>query len=163
MTGKQKRRSDATGSSTASSTKKTEITLCCLVHGQPSGSYFEVTVEKNFKKNELRKKIREISEPELDKFSYWSLKLWIVDIPLSTPNLGDSSVNIVNEFHGREFPPKTEVGKIFTEQPNEDNIQIIIELPVPAEETHKRSLVESIAETIAETTQKITQQFAKTT
>lgn len=51
---------------------------------------------------------------------------------IGSPNLGDSSVNIANVFQGREFLPPNKVGDIFTEQPNENNIHIIVELPTPA-------------------------------
>ncbi|CAB4493340.1 unnamed protein product [Rhizophagus irregularis] len=56
----------------------------------------------------LRKLIKKESEPYLDDFAPWQLRLWVVDIPLNSPNL---------------------VGDIFTTQPNENNIHIIVELP----------------------------------
>src|SRR4051794_25364136 len=92
----------ATSSSTVT---RTETTLFCLVHGEPSSSFFSITVENHENVAGLRKLIKKESEPYLDNFAPWQLKLWVVDIPFNSPNLGDSSVNIANVLQGREFLP----------------------------------------------------------
>ena len=106
-----------------------ETTLFCLVHGEPPSSFFSVTVGNHEDLDGLRKLIKKVNEPDFDKFAPRKLKLWRVDIPFNSPNLGDSSVNIASVLQGQEFLPPNKVGDIFTTQPNEDNIHIIVELP----------------------------------
>ena len=106
----------------------TEITLCCLVHGEPSSSYFLVTVGNDKDVHDLRVLIKKKSEPYFDDLASWQLELWVVSIPLNSPNLGDSSVDIANVLRGTEFPPNT-IGDIFTGQPIKNHIHIIIESP----------------------------------
>ncbi|CAB4425426.1 unnamed protein product [Rhizophagus irregularis] len=103
-------KTSATSSPTAISSStgtRSETTLFCLVHknlqvlfSQLRGGHESVAG--------LRKLIKKGSEPYLDDFAPWQLRLWVVDIPLNSPNL---------------------VGDIFTTQPNENNIHIIVELP----------------------------------
>ncbi|PKY48058.1 hypothetical protein RhiirA4_544379 [Rhizophagus irregularis] len=121
-------KTSATSSPTAISSStgtRSETTLFCLVHknlqvlfSQLRGGHESVAG--------LRKLIKKGSEPYLDDFAPWQLRLWVVDIPLNSPNLG----------MGVLHPNK--VGDIFTTQPNENNIHIIVELPTsPSAEDQK--------------------------
>ncbi|GES93430.1 hypothetical protein GLOIN_2v1654758 [Rhizophagus clarus] len=159
-------KTSATSSPTATSSSAvtiTETTLFCLVHGKPPSSFFSVMVGNHENVNGLRKLIKKESEPYLDNFAHWQLKLWIVDIPFDSPNLGDSSVNIANVLQGRKFLPPNKVGDIFTTQPNGNNIHIIVELPTsPAPSKAPSEIIEgesSYKRTI-DTFNETTQQFA---
>ncbi|CAG8719823.1 2417_t:CDS:2, partial [Funneliformis mosseae] len=92
----------------SSTVTRIETTLFCLVHGEPSSSFFSITVENHENVAGLRKLIKEESEPYLDNFAL---------------------VNIANILQGREFLPPNKVENIFTTQLNENNIHIIVELP----------------------------------
>ncbi|GBB96549.1 hypothetical protein RclHR1_02780012 [Rhizophagus clarus] len=156
----------ATSSPTATSSSTvtiTETTLFCLVHDKPPSSFFSVTVGNHENINGLRKLIKKENEPYLDNFAHWQLKLWIVDIPFDSPNLGDSSVNIANVLQGREFLPPNKVGDIFTTQPNGNNIHIIVELPTspaPSKAPSKITEGESSYKWSIDTFNETTQQFA---
>src|SRR5581483_3220025 len=82
-----------------------KTTLFCLVHGKPPGSFFSVTVGNHKDLDGFRKLIKKENEPDFDEVAPRRLKLWIVDIPFNSPNLGDSGVNITNALGGREFLP----------------------------------------------------------
>ncbi|RGB28580.1 hypothetical protein C1646_767659 [Rhizophagus diaphanus] len=117
--------------STASSTTVigSSITLLCLVYGEPPSSYFKIKVGNNDDTDNLKELIKKKNEPDFDKFALRKLKLWVVDLPFNSANLGDSNVNIANVLQGQEFLSPNKISDIFTIQPNEANIHIIVELP----------------------------------
>src|SRR4051812_27784248 len=100
-------------------------TLNCLEHGEPVDCYFKVTAN-NETVDELKGLIKK--KGELDVIAR-KLRLWVVNIPFNSQNLGDDSVDIANTLNGQRFLPPNKVRDIFTTQPAEDHVHIIVELP----------------------------------
>ncbi|GES79684.1 hypothetical protein RCL_jg23402.t1 [Rhizophagus clarus] len=115
-------------------TTEPEITLNCLIHSEPIDYIFRVIVRNNTTIDVFRKLIKEKNEPEFNEIATRLLKLWKVDVHFDSDNLGNPDVNIATVLNGNKFFSRYRVGNVFPEQPPEDHVHIIIELPTIIEE-----------------------------
>ncbi|CAG8597360.1 9475_t:CDS:2 [Ambispora gerdemannii] len=125
----------STFASSSTATLPTKTTLLCLVHGEPIYCYFSVTVQNNETVEDLKRLILKYERFDgMPGSKAWQLKLWIVNIPFDSQDLGKSDVDIMNTLNGQRFLPPNKVGDVFNMQTIEDRIQVIIELPASMEE-----------------------------
>ncbi|KAF9998054.1 hypothetical protein BGZ65_006408 [Modicella reniformis] len=107
------------------------LTLFCLVDGESASSAFNVRLPPGRYVNDLKTAIKREKSPEFDDIAADKLTLWKVLIPYNSAKknlkfyLGQLQANEKEELDD----PMTRLNKMFTEQPPDDTISIIVEHP----------------------------------
>lgn len=107
------------------------ITLTCLVHGDPTDRIFEVKIDKNESIYSLKEKIKNKKSNLLSKTDANDITLWKVNIPLSEDRMEldiDLKENAKENIQKILFMKK-KIGVVFTEDITDNSIYIIVERP----------------------------------
>ena len=104
------------------------IILICLLHGQSSDRAFPVRITKSELVGDLRELIKTKTHPQLEPFGSHQLTLWGVCIP-DQDNATLRHLVLANGTGIQKLTPSKRIGSIFSEEPAQEHIHIIVELP----------------------------------
>ncbi|CAG8711007.1 14801_t:CDS:2, partial [Gigaspora rosea] len=134
---------DSNNSSDSDSTKRVQLVkICCLIHDDPEYSCFKVEISKSKNAGDLKRAIKKDSRPLLDKFATKDLKLWSINIDLTTENpqqaaLGDLNANITSVLGGQLLDDSLKlIEEEFPTLPNK-HAHVIVELPTSSNVANK--------------------------
>lgn len=116
--------------------------LFCLVHGDPEDFAFGIKINKSEKVDELKKAILPLKGNTFAGIDHNNLKLYNVNISLTSTNtqrssLGDRNVNIVNTLGGQLMLPIIKLENVFTTPPADGYIHVIVEVSASLASTGK--------------------------
>ncbi|RUS20099.1 hypothetical protein BC937DRAFT_86361 [Endogone sp. FLAS-F59071] len=113
----------------------TTLTLCCCILGTDPYNSFTIDVQENDNVSMLRKAIYEMSPHSFAGIDAHQLVLWLVNIPLSIDEneqvkiLMHDNIDIKTQLNGVKLLPSRKINKVFSQEPDEDYIHVIVECP----------------------------------
>ena len=102
------------------------LRLNCLVFGSDPARLFTVNIDGLKNAYELRAAIKHEQKPEYDNITADTLRLWSVDLTLDN-NLNKNVQQAVEK--GQPMQPLTKLNRIFTSQPKDDRLHIVVQPP----------------------------------
>ena len=117
---------------TISKSMSDPITLFCLVHGEPSQHAFPIDITKNKFVGHLKQHIHKQCHPRFEHVEAAKLTLWRVSIPVNDDALFESLVLNEEDNSTQKLSPGWNISKIFSEEPADEHVHIIVEPPKSA-------------------------------
>ena len=106
------------------------VTIFCLVHGEPVANAFPIEIDENKTIGTLKELIKLKKVPEFNDIAADKLRLWSVNIPVNDTSALEELVLENNEEKGvQELLPVKKINKVFTEEPADEQIHVIVERP----------------------------------
>ena len=113
------------------------LTIFCLVRGEPATNAFPIEIDENKNIGTLRELIKSKKKNRFHDIDANELKLWSVSISVDdTSALGELVLENNKEKGVQELFPVKKISKIFSEEPAEEHIHIIVERPTGKKEIH---------------------------
>ncbi|KAG0367480.1 hypothetical protein BC939DRAFT_504160 [Gamsiella multidivaricata] len=107
-----------------------DLTLFCLTDGEPTSNAFSVKIPSTETVYSLKKLIKAEKTVTFADVDADKLTLWRVSVPVVAANI--HNVVFLNEIDSKtELVPTTRLSKVFTEEPPEEVIHIIVQRPRP--------------------------------
>jgi Crinkler effector protein N-terminal domain len=106
------------------------ITLFCLVRGELVANAFSVKISPTDTIDDLKKLIKKEKENDFKDVDADKLTLWKVSIPADDANALKNLVLENNKDNGvQELLPVKKIDKIFTSEPADEHIHVVVERP----------------------------------